>query len=1081
MGGQLYIRVRMVWVLCLLCFVFFCSDVIAQDVSGKLKTPVKVFGKVTVPDAGPQGIYIRSSGGTSSTDSLGNFSHLVKVLPETLKFSKVGLFATVRVLRSMKDLKEPVLLRMVSEVRELGQVEVNTGYQRVKPNEINGTVSVIDEKMLNATTGTSILGRIVGQSSGLLLNTGKTNLNLQNKTGISVRGLGTINGPLDPLIVLDGFIYEGDVNNINPFDVESVSILKDASAASIWGARAGNGVIVITSKKAKLNQALTVSFNANSTIRTMTDLYSLSQMDAGEMIGAERFLFDKGFYNSRINAGYVPLSPAVELFLARRNGKISEEQLNAHLDGYRSKDIRDDFLREFYTNALTQQYALNVKGGTARHSFTIAGAYDEVKDQNYAKSKRYNLRVAEDIVLSTKLTLSASLNLTFANTVSGRPAYGSITNAGRQSYAPLRNVDGQPLSWPQLYRGLFTDTLGGGNLLDWGYYPTEEYKHNVNTSRRQEILGTLGLKYRLTGYLTLELGYQQQKQDGVMDILNDAESYNARSTVNSFSQLNRSTGVMKYIVPLGGILRRSKEEVTSSTGRVQLNFNKNIGVSSFNFLLGTEARQAQTSGGGEIFYGYQEDPLIYKNVDLVNSYPNFVTGTVQQISSGTSLTSKQYRFLSFYANGAYTLKGKYRLSGSVRRDGSNIFGANTNDRWKPLWSAGLGWSLSQEDFYDIPWLPELRLSATYGKSGNVDLSRTALPVGAYSTNAISGLPYLRIQRINNPDLKWEQLSQMNIKLDFNTRGNRLNGSFSFYRKHGSDLYGSFLYDYTTWGGSAELTRNVADMEGIGFDSEVHSANISGRAFKWNTDFYLSYNKSKTLKYYSNSNNLAGLLSGGSAITPVVGMPLYAIAAYRWAGLDASGNPQGYLNGVPSIGYGAIDAEARTSGENITYVGPASPLIFGSLINSFNYKNFTLSFNISYKLGYFMIKKSINYFALTNSGVTHSDYAARWQKAGDELITDIPSFAYPIISARENFYSLSEKNVVRADNIRLEYVNFGYHISAEKWRFPFRTLDLYLNAADLGMIWKANRNGLDPDYMNQVRPTKAFTLGVRGSF
>jgi TonB-dependent SusC/RagA subfamily outer membrane receptor len=140
---------------------------------------------------------------------------------------------------------------------------VNTGYQKLKPNEVNGAVTVIDKKTLNQQTGPGILERLEGVTSGLAFNRGFGNGNAQNKTGINIRGLSTINGPLDPLIVVDNFIYEGDIKNINPNDVESITILKDAAAASIWGARAGNGVIVITTKKGRLNERTKVDFNSS--------------------------------------------------------------------------------------------------------------------------------------------------------------------------------------------------------------------------------------------------------------------------------------------------------------------------------------------------------------------------------------------------------------------------------------------------------------------------------------------------------------------------------------------------------------------------------------------------------------------------------------------------------------------------------------------------------------------------------------------------------------------------------------------------------------------------------------------------
>lgn len=1070
-GGLLFMLVLMLF-----------SEFAKAQKQEKLLVPVKIFGKIIVPDASGEHIYVRSkTGGTSSTDSIGNFSRLVKYLPETLSFSRVGLFPVMRILRNKEDLGNPLVVRMVSEVKNLEDVVVNTGYQRLKPNEMNGEVALVNEKMLNARTGTNVLDRLIGQSSGLLLNSGKTNSNPQNKTGISVRGLGTINGPLDPLIVLDGFIYEGDVNNINPFDIESVSILKDAAASSIWGARAGNGVIVITSKKARMNQSLNISFNANATVRTLPDLNSLSEMTPSENIEAEKFLFDNGFFNSRINNGYSALSPAVELLLARRNGKLTDSELAVQLDAFKTKDLKREWLEEFYTHAITQQYGLNIRAGSAKHAYSINGGLDNSYDQNYAVSRRYTLHFSDEISITSKLSLSTALNLTFASTKSGRPAYGSVSYAGRQSYQPLRDADGNPVKWAMTYRPSFVDTLANGKLLDWNNYPTEEYKHSTSTTARQEILGTVGLKYRFTDFLNVEIGFQKQKQNLTSLQHSDAESYLARNTINSFSQYNRATGVVKYNVPLGGILSTGRSEVNSTTGRAQLNFNKNAGVSSIAAIVGAEAREGQTIGSGNMVYGYREDPLIYQAIDPVGLYPHFITGTNQRIPNSLSMTSNQYRFLSFYTNVSYSYKGKYRISGSLRKDGSNVFGAETNDKWKPLWSAGIGWSVSQESFYNISWLPVLRISATYGKSGNVDLSKTAQAVAVASVNTSSNLPFIRIRNINNPELKWEQMAQLNLKVDFALKNDRLTGSFSVYRKHGSDLYGSFLYDYTTWGGSDELTRNVADMEGLGFDAELHSKNISTGHFRWGTDFYLSQNKSKTIKYYTTNNNLSKLLSGGTEITPVVGLPLYSISAYRWGGLDGAGNPQGYLNGVLSTNYSSIAAEGRLTANNLKYIGPANPVYFGSLINSFGYKNFTLSFNLSFKLGYYMKKTSIGYFGLANSGFTNSDYSLRWQKPGDEQFTNVPSFTYPLNSLRDSFYSNSEVNIVSADQIRLDYINLGYHVNAEKWRFPFRSLDVYLNASDLGIVWRANKLGLDPDNLDRISPTKGFTVGIRGNF
>lgn len=1047
------------------------------------KVPVILKGSVLAPDARGVGVRITSLSGTATADSLGNFTFGIRRFPDTLSFSAVGYFTQYRIFSSAMAVKEGIFIRLVQDVKDLGEVEINTGYQALRPNEVNGAVAVIDEKMLNARPGISILQRILGQSTGLLLNTGKANGNPQNKTGISVRGLGTINGPLDPLIVLDGFIYEGDIGNINPFDIENVSVLKDASAASIWGARAGNGVIVITSKKGKLNQSRIVGFNSNTTIGEVSDLSQVSRMSAADYIGVEKLLFDKGFFNNRISTGYQSLTPVVELLLAARGGKISPAFAAAELQKLEGRDLRDSYVNEFYAPSLIQQYALNIRGGSDQLAYTVSAGYDRSKNENDAKNDKVNIRVGQEYKISKRLSLVAGVFFTSSNSTSGKPTFGSLNYANRAStYLSFRDDQGLPIPWVQNYRAAFTDTLASGKLLDWKFYPLEDYKHSTVETQRRELFANVSLRYRLFDFLSFDLSYQVQGQQSERRTLNVVESYYARNLINTFTQYNRASGVLNYALPRGGILQTARDNVKSSTMRFQANLNKHFGVHSLNMIAGTEARDAQTDGYGDQLYGYQADPLTFSVVDYVGRYPDIVTGNNLQIGSSNNISNLRYRFLSFYANGGYTYKGKYTLSGSIRNDGSNIFGANTNDRWKPLWSAGVGWSIADELFYGIQWLPVLRFTGTYGYSGNVDLSRSALPVALYGTNSVSAYPYARIRTINNPDLRWEQLAQLNLKMDFGFSGNRLRGSVAYFMKRGSDLYGPAPYDYSTWGGSNVLTRNVADMEGRGVEVELATRNIVKGDITWNTNVYFNYNTSKTVKYNSSGiNELANLLNGGSSITPVVGRPLYAIAAYKWGGLNAAGNPQGYLNGVLSTDYAAMLIEANQSGTNLTFIGSASPIYFGSLINTLGYKNFSLSFNIGYRLGHYTMKPTINYSSLVNSGTGHADYGLRWQKPGDELSTGIPSFIYPVNGQRDAFFGNAEPNVIPADNIRLDYLNLTWHVNAVRWKFPFRTLDVFAVGTELGILWRANKAGLDPELINQPGQARSYSFGVRGSF
>jgi TonB-linked SusC/RagA family outer membrane protein len=989
---------------------------------------------------------------------------------------------------SIKGQSDLGILHAKNKVVQADEVVVaNTGYQSLKPNEINGSVVVIDNKTLNRQVGTNILNRLNNVTSGLMFNIGKSNRNPQNNTNISIRGLSTINGPLDPLIVLDGFIYEGDINNINPNDVESVTILKDASAASIWGARAGNGVIVITTKSGHFNRRLEVSANADVIVGSKPDLFYPGQITTADYIDMEQFLFNQGYFDDQINyEPYKPLTPAAAIFLSRRNGLISASDSAQQINALKKIDSRNDYNKYVYTNGITQQYSVNMTGGSNNNAFLASLGYDNNLSDLHATYKKLNVKIENTYRPVKNLQIGINAYYTNSDAVTGMQGYNNpLTRVNGRTipYFNLADQQGNPVSFPSKYSDAYVDTAGDGKLLDWKYYPLDDYKHSQTTTNLSELYAITSIKYKISNAFNIDLKYQYQLQQTVLEHLADMQSFEARDMINSFSQLDPATGVVTYIVPKGGIRELSNSTTRSSTARAQLNFDKTWNKHSLSAIAGAETRQAKSYGDTYTTYGYNSEPLTASTVDFVNAYPDFITGNYSMIGGSPSFSNSTYRFVSFFGNAAYTFKKRYSFSASARKDGSNIFGVNTNDKWKPLWSVGAGWKISDESFYRSTLVPLLKIKATYGYSGNVDLTRTALPVGIYFTApAPTFLPATRIISINNADLKWEQSRQINLGIEFSTKKSILSGSVDFYFKKGSDLYGETPYDYTTWGLDQEITKNVADMEGKGVDVNLRSINFN-RQFKWTTNLLYNRNSSKTTAYYSESSkNGIALLGAGNSIIPVVGKPLYGIVAYKWGGLDNQGNPQGYVDGKLSTDYRAIANEADAkglSGGNIVFIGSGTPLSFGSLINTFTLKQFSLSINISYRFNYYFLKSALRYSALVDGGVASSDYEKRWQKPGDELVTNVPSFQYPVDSRRDNFYALSSINVLPADNIRLEYINFSYSVRSKKnW---FDNVHVYANAANLGLIWKKNKEGLDPDYPSTFPPVKTWALGIKATF
>ncbi|HEY0065911.1 MAG TPA: SusC/RagA family TonB-linked outer membrane protein [Flavisolibacter sp.] len=972
---------------------------------------------------------------------------------------------------------KPVLtIFLQPSTREMEEVVINTGYQRLPRERATGSFSHLGQEQINLQVGTNILPRLEGLANSVLFDRNS------QRPAFTVRGLSTINGPKAPLIVLNDFPYEGDINNINPNDIESITILKDAAAASIWGTRAGNGVIVITTKNGRFNQPMQIQFNSGVLVRNKPDLFYLREIASTDYIDVEQMLFSKGFYTSQeSNVSRPPLTPVVELLIAKRDGRISAAEADQKINELRRQDVRNDFDRYMYRQGLNRQYALNMSGGASNLRYILSAGYDKNTSELDADYDRLTLRMANTFQPFRKLQVNTSVTYTSSSTASGRPAWGSIlTNKTLYPYARFADAEGRPLPL-HMYRQTYTDTAGAGKLLDWKMYPLENYKYMQGKSRQEEILGSAGLLYEIIKGLSLDVKYQYQKQQSASTTFQDLQSYATRDLINRFSQLNRSTGAVRYIVPLGGIYNMSGGSVDAYNARGQVSYNLSTGQHRVAAIAGTEIRQVRTTSNSNRVYGFDKELVSGRNVDHVNAYPNFITGSNQTIAGGASFTEATNRFVSGYANAAYTYMGRYTLSGSARKDASNLFGARSNQKGVPLWSAGGSWEISKEGFYRAGFLPYLKLRATYGFSGNVDNNMSAITtLMLLNTAMYTNYNTTVVSQFANPDLKWERVKTVNAGADFRLAGNVLEGSIEYYHKEGLDLLGLAPIDYTAGLATYYLTKNVANMKGHGVDLELH-ARILDRGFKWQAGFNFSYNTSKVTKYFITTSRASNFTSDGSFITPLEGRPVYSLMTYRWGGLDpANGNPMGYVNGQLSTNYSDLTG-SKVLIDQLVFSGPAMPPYFGNLVNTFSWKGLSLTANISYKLGHYFRRKSIDYSILYSSGIGHSDFALRWKKPGDEQFTQVPSQPYPAVAAREGFYTASEALATSASHVRLQFINLSYDWNAKNRRLPFRNLQFYANASNLGLIWRANKFGLDPDYPSSLPAASSFAFGIRGDF
>lgn len=1018
-------------------------------------------------------VTIKGTSNKTKTDNSGEFSLSSVDRDAVLVFTHV----TMETFEVKVSGKTELAINLKTKIAALGDVTVtlNTGYQQLPKERVTGSFTQLDNKRYNEQAGTNVLDRLQYISNGVIPFSQRTGSGLN---GLLVRGMSTLTYSIQkPLIIIDNFEYQGDINNINPNDVDNVSFLKDASASSIWGAKAANGVIVITTKKGHYNQKTKVDLNTNVTVFNKPDLFYQKNISSSDLIDLELYLFNQKYrFSDTLNATHPPFSPIYETLFRRKNGTISSSDSASQVDQLRGHDVRNDFNKYIYQKAVNKQYSLNIRGGSNNIAWILSGGLDQNINELNASYRRYNARFDNVYKIAKNLEVNSSVYYSQSISKSGKPAYGTISTivGNIPVYAKLVDDNGNSSALYTKYRQGYIDTLGGGKLLDWRYFPLEDYKHVNNTVNIQDINAVIGIKYNIFRYLNFDLKYRYESQRSENKTISDLNSFYTRDLINSYSQLNRSTGVVTYKVPKGDILDLNYVSILAQNIRGQLSFNESYGKHAIVALIGGEVSETKNQGNITRTYGYNNDILTFANVDYINSYPLFITGS-NFIPNPASLSKTNTRFVSFYGNAAYTYNDRYIISASLRRDASNLFGVDINDKWKPLWSTGISWIISNENFFKTELFDFLKFRLTYGHQGNVDPSKVGVTTMTFlGTNPYTSSPYGQIKNFVNPDLKWEQIAMLNAGLDFSTKNRRISGSVEFYNKRISDLYGPVTVDATFGLGSSTITKNVGNMKGHGWDIELNTININ-KVVKWTSNIIINSYKDKVTKYYDPTTlKPSQIVGSGSAIE---GYPSMYLIAYRWAGLDpVNGDPQGYLNGQVSKDWSSITGSA-SSFNDIKYIGPSLPTLYGSLGNTISWKGLALTARVTYKFGYYFLRESINYTNLVGNLQGHSDYALRWQKVGDEQKTIVPSFQYPINSARDNFYKNSEVLATRGDNLRLQYVNLSYSLDRRYLnRSPFEDIRLYFVINNVGMIWKANKYGLDPDFSG-LPPMRNYAIGL----
>ncbi|WP_426330182.1 SusC/RagA family TonB-linked outer membrane protein [Pedobacter sp. R-06] len=981
---------------------------------------------------------------------------------------------------------------------------VSTGYQKLSKERATGAFNTISKAQLDRPS-TNIAQRLVGVTPGMqatLDADGNPRFEIRGQTSLNIRdNNGNLTANAVPLVVVDGFPIQGDFSTINPNDVESITILKDAAAASIWGARSGNGVIVITTKRPQNGDALKIELNSFIRLGGKLDLnYVNPQASSAETIDYEKAAFNH--WGGKTNLGTLA---GQDQFKAWSLGSVAMNEqylgyLNlgqrdaklAQLSGYDNQQQISDYLLAAPVN---QQYNLSISAATKRSSnvFSLMFADNQSNFKN-TNSQQYllNYRNTTNIFKWLDFDFSAMFQYNDRN----NSGYDLNYIKSLSPYDMLLNPDGSQTNVVNTYYQPLLD-----RSVPMGKFPYSDWTFNPIAEMANRNLGARDLNARLQGGLTVKLlkglTYDVKGQFEIFNTLTrnlyGEQTFFVRNTVNTASTWNMTTNAVTPNLPKGSILDQSRDEYKSYNIRNQLNFNRSFGRHEISVIAGTEItnRNSQSFGNPRA-YGYNDQTL------SVGTFPNGPGGTSLQLKDwiGTNETFSyvntfQYatdRYFSLYGNAAYTFDGKYTVSGSVRTDASNLISDDPSYRYSPFWSAGLSWQLSKEKFLnDITWIDRLGIRMTYGYNGNVDKSTAFMPLISSNPNPdiYTQDRTASIASYGNPTLRWEKIGTANLGIDYSLFGGKIFGKLDLYSKKGKDL----IADITIPSANGVISQkfNNAGMLNQGIEVEFGTfANISDK-IRWTGSLNFAYNHNEITKLFRASYQPSNLLGTTSAY--VEGKNANTLWSYKYAGLfnlgtDASLNWQPMIQGP--------DAGTRFSFANTPLGNPLNYMVDGGtkvapyiagFSSQFRVYDFDFSFIFTGKFGNVFRHNSFNYPLLWAGKVLPNSRLSEVMNA--DPMTMVPLPKNPNEPSYYNWTSFTPYLDYLVDNasyVRLQEVNLSYNVPVRLLsKFGLARMQLYAQGNNLFII-TANKYGEDPEYpIGTVRPQAQYTFGFKLNF
>ena len=967
---------------------------------------------------------------------------------------------------------------LVEDAESLDEV-IFVAYGTTKKGSFSGSASVVKAEQIEKFNGSGFDSALQGMSAGVQV----TNFSSSpgSEARIQIRGISSMSGSSDPLYIVDGMPFDGGLNSINPSDIASITVLKDAAAASLYGSRAANGVVIITTKKGgAANGKVKVNFRAawgtsdlaiaNPT--TIADpeqtllynweaLYNDYVYDEGMSSAQAEAMASKKVVSNTLRAvgqknginQYVsPFQNGVDdtKWVLSENGK---PYINPELKYAWNPEDWDKY-GAAYKRKLRQDYGFDVSGtsGSGKTNYYLSAGY--LNDQGYLLQqyyKRYSFKTSVTSKVTDWLQIGGCLTYTYFRQNNGGVwgANRAIIYSTSLASPYLRNVDNtdwcvSEKTGKRMYS--YGDYQNGGFF---GYHFMTGNGDYWNNENDESFSNTDGHYASARYFMDFSLPFDIKFRSNVNLDSNLSTGYEYGSAVHDTDQV-APWGVT--VRPSGGSASRSNNQFISFTWNNVLSWNKTFGDHTIDLMVGQEAYKytsSYNSTGGE---GIMELGLY--EVDNTTRDWNYYYGSGRD----------EYSLLSFFGKAEYNFANKYYVSGSFRRDGSSRFAPE--NRWGNFFSVGGSWRISNEEFLkDSHWLTNLVLRASYGTSGNDKLlvrgqnGRSAGEVlyayqGRYEADNLFGLPGLRPSQLATPDLKWESNKQFNVALDFSILNN-ITATIEYYSRRSDDLLYSKESPYSARSGSISGTNmNIGTLSNSGFEFTIGAYPIRTRNFVWKIDANASTLKNEIVKLPSEPFFWAQSLCDYYFAE---GNSLYDIYTCKTDGID----PQTGL-----VRYVKADGSITNNANEITKadyqkIGSTLPKVYGSLTNSFNFHNFDFSFMFYFSLGGYMYDQQ--YWERTRVRHQTSPLAdlveSRWQKPGD--VTTIPRFT-------ESYWATymtghCDRYVFKNDYARLRNITLGYTVPASAFKKTgISNLRFYVSADNLFTIGACVKRYAEPE-------------------